>query len=162
MKKVTLRNYCTSKYKEYWENNYSGKRNLYYVLKISRNDERLAIVAQSYYYSTSNFELAHKFAAMTHENYKTMNEFEKSKNKYVRDFSQVKINKNNAKLFFKDEIVILVKKLKTNYNAIARTTQFTKSKLYSFFNDGDNQALSLNKLRMLYDFLISKTKAMNI
>ncbi len=153
LRKASLRNYCNKKYNQYWNKYYVGPKYFNKVLLLSKKDMRLAIVAQAFYCSIEKFNQANKFSYITGDEFLSNQDFINSKTKYVMDFKSLLKNRKNAKEFYKLEIIKKMKLKKTNLNKISKTTSFTKSKLYEFFNDGIFKAMSLEKLEDLLNYL---------
>ena len=126
------------------------------ILELSSKDHRLAIVAQSSYYSRGEILLANKFSHLTKEEYVTYEDFLESDNKYVYQFK----NKSERKQRSKNHIInLILSKLEqegiTRYR-LAKINDIPRNKLYAILNKKDMNAYSLKRLNQFYMSIPSK------
>ena len=120
------------------------------ILKLSKDDHRLAMIAQSTYYSKGELHLANKFSNITKEKYESYSEFQNSNNKYSEQFRGKTYQKLNSKIYIINLILEKLENIGMTCYRLAKINNVPSNKLYSILNMKDMSAYSLKKLNSFY------------
>ena len=151
MKYQTLKSYIRRKFINYLNDHYPGqKQYLSQLLVLSKDNYRLAVICQSYFIMHKNIDASNLFASYTGESYKSIEEFEKSKNKYVIQFKERLTYRDGGKKFFVNKINKLIEEYKLSISQVAKETNMDRSNLYKVLKHNDFDRLSNDKLISLH------------
>ena len=151
MKYQTLKSYIRRKFVNYLNDHYPGqKQYLSQLLVLSKDNYRLAVICQSYFIMHKNIDTSNLFASYTGESYKSIEEFEKSKNKYVIQFKERLSYRNGGKRLFVDKINEIIKQGNISISKVAKETNMDRSNLYKVLKHNDFDRLANDKLISLH------------
>lgn len=151
MKYQTLKSYIRRKFINYLNDHYPGqKQYLNQLLVLSKDNYRLAVICQSYFITHKSLDTSNLFSSYTGESYKSIEEFEKSNNKYVMQFKESLTYRDGGKKFFINKINKIIDEYKLSISQVAKETNMDRSNLYKVLKHNDFDRLSSDKLVSLY------------
>lgn len=149
MRKASLKSYVKNNFDLYLKTYKNSSKRYYWLLKKSKQDQRLAELAQAYFLLNDDFEKSKSFVKYTKENFESKDEFKKSNSKYPTQYRMFWASEDQTKNYFRKKLLYLFKKNKITLYKVSKTLNTHQSNVSLFFNKKYNKKLSLEKLEKL-------------
>ena len=151
---LTFKSYVRKKFKNYTKTYYKGQyMYINNVLKLARDNDRLAYLGQAYFTTNKKLSDGNKFSVLTGKSYKTIKDFENDNGKYQNQYRDLLENRKIAKKEAIKKINSMLIKKNKSISWLASQSNIDRSNLYKVLKKEQYKNVSLINLLTLNNIL---------